>query len=209
MTELIMGGIEMNDTLNYDELKQQVKGIELERDYTYQDKLTPKLDYQSKNIELSIDQNFLNEVLLWKVNRYAEFPSDVIEALNELKHTNDPKLEEKLLKEVLKQLLAIKGVQLPMASTILRFTNPERFAIYDQRVGRIINELNTIGSISDLISEEKKIIKIEDTIKFYEKYLIKLRHISSKLGIPFPYSDRILYLADKKFKGKLKANKSD
>lgn len=194
----------MSNEKNYSVLKQQVESIELERDYSYQEKLTAKLDYQSKNLELSIDQNFLNEVVLWKVNRYAEFNSDVIESLNELKNASDPILEKGLLKQVLKQLLEIKGVQLPMASTILRFTKPERFAIYDQRVGRFINEVNKNGSILDNLSEERKRAKIAETIKFYEKYLIKLREICIDLGIEFSDSDRILYLADKKFNGKLK-----
>ena len=41
--------------------------------------------------------------------------------------------------EILTSLLKTKGVQLAMASTILRFRNPNIFQIIDQRVYRVIN----------------------------------------------------------------------
>lgn len=203
MTALIMGGIKMNEEIKHKELKEEILQIKLEKSYIYQPELTPELDKSSKDKKKSIDQNFLNEVVLWKVNRYAKFSDDVIAGLNQLKRLNNETTDNELFKKVLAQLLSIKGVQLPMASTILRFTKPERFAIYDQRVGRLIEKENEVGSISDSLSETKKEEKINQTIEFYQDYLLTLKTICKELDIKFSEADRILYLADKKFNGKL------
>lgn len=73
-----------------------------------------------------------------------------------------------------------------MASTLLRFINPEYFQIIDQRVYRLLYGEN----LKIPFSKSKK-------IDLYKKYIIYLRNICDKYKIPFSQSDRILYLLDK------------
>ncbi|NQX80419.1 MAG: hypothetical protein HRT66_00270 [Flavobacteriaceae bacterium] len=49
--------------------------------FDYQESLTKKLDCNSTDF----DQNTLNEIVLWKVNRYAEFDSQLISLINSVK----------------------------------------------------------------------------------------------------------------------------
>ena len=103
--------------------------------FDYQTDLTNKLD----NFNQAFDQQIINEIVLWKVNRYAPVTKETIELLNKI-DANSTELEIKLTREVLKSLLETKGIQLPMASTILRFKNEKIYQIIDQRVYRIINK---------------------------------------------------------------------
>ena len=49
-------------------------------DYSYQDLLTPKLD----SLKSDFDQEIINEIVLWKVNRYAQIKPEALDLLNEL-----------------------------------------------------------------------------------------------------------------------------
>lgn len=107
--------------------------VQADKQYDYQPDLTEKLD----NFTESFDQQVINEIVLWKVNRYASFDDGTIKLLNKI----DPKatkLDTEMTREILKSLLKKKGVQLAMASTILRFRNKNIYQIIDQRVYRII-----------------------------------------------------------------------
>mgnify|MGYP006438023943 FL=1 len=162
--------------------------------FNYQESLTDKLDNYNKKF----DQSILNEIILWKVNRYAEFSEDTIKLINSI----DPKQDElniELTNKVLESLLKTKGVQIAMASTILRFKNPDVYQIIDQRVFRIIYpdkqlKLNSYPS-------DKNINK---QIDVYIKYLSDLKDVCNQLQIPFNKSDRILYKADKRINKEVK-----
>ena len=155
--------------------------------FKYQAELTNKLDKLTDNF----DQATLNEIVLWKVNRYAELTPKLINELNSIKKT-DTIINEELTRTILRGLLGTKGIQLPMASTILRFKNPKIYQIIDQRVFRIIygKKLN-LG-----YNQNNK--KSDDQIDIYLKYLNDLKRISLELGIQFELSDRILFNADKR-----------
>lgn len=155
--------------------------------FKYQDELTKKLDKLTDNF----DQATLNEIVLWKVNRYAELTTELINELNSIKKT-DTTINEELTRTILRGLLGTKGIQLPMASTILRFKNPKIYQIIDQRVFRIIygKKLN-LG-----YNQNNK--KTDEQIDIYLKYLNDLKRISLELGIQFELSDRILFNADKR-----------
>lgn len=156
--------------------------------FKYQDKLTVKLDSISDNF----DQNTFNEIVLWKVNRYAEFDNQTIVLINEIDKSETIINVEKTT-EILKRLLKTKGVQLAMASTILRFKNPKIYQIIDLRVYRIIYE-NQELKLSNSATDKN----LKSQIELYLNYLKDLREVCDKLKIPFSQSDRILFMADKR-----------
>jgi hypothetical protein len=155
--------------------------------FTHQIELTKKLD----NTNDLFNQDIINEIVLWKVNRFAGVDENSLRLINCI-NINSNQLDKEITKEILKELLKIKGIQLPMASTILRFRNKNIYQIIDQRVYRII-----YGEVLKLktYSSEKN---INEQIDIYLKYLSDLKDISIKLEIPFFDVDRILYKADKR-----------
>lgn len=158
--------------------KRQVEGSK----FTYQEKLTPKLDA----LQGDFTQDIINEIVLWKVNRYALLESEVLTLLNQVdgKSVN---VDTELQKNVLRALLACKGISLPMTSTILRFKNPNVFQILDQRVYRYIYG-----------EEVKYSTKIENLVIMYFEYLDTLRKACHTHDVAFRDADRILYMLDKK-----------
>ena len=173
--------METIDTVNINQ-----EDFSLEK-FTYQKKLTQKLD----NISGDFDQNIINEIVLWKVSRYAALSEDAITKLNKIS-SNAKKLDINLTREILEALLACSGIRLPMASTILRFKNPAIYQIIDQRVYRF------------LYGEE--LVNNKNSIDLYIDYLDYLRKKCNEYKIPFKYSDRILYLADKRENKKISLN---
>jgi len=157
-------------------------------EYRYQETLTKKLDAISSDF----DQKTLNEIVLWKVNRYAEFDSDLISMINSIDQTQT-ELDIDKTKLLLRLLIKTKGVRLPMASTILKFRNPNIYQIIDQRVYRIIYEGMELKIKADPKDED-----LEYQIELYLKYLKDLSKVCSDLDIPFTMADRILYMADKR-----------
>lgn len=134
----------------------------------------------------------MNEIVLWKVNKYAEFDESLIKLINSI-DKNEFEIDIDKTKEILKGLLKTNGVQLAMASTIVRYRNPNIYQIIDQRVYRVIYE-NQILDLNTYSSEKNLNFQIE----LYIKYLIDLKRICSDLKIPFEKSDRILFMADKR-----------
>jgi len=103
------------------------------RRFRYQRELTAKLD-ALPNAQFS--QETINEIILWKVNRYARLSDDVRKALYALRALKP--LEHRSGEQVLLQLLACTGIDLPMASTILRFQAADVFQIIDRRAYRAV-----------------------------------------------------------------------
>lgn len=151
--------------------------------FNYQKELTEKLD----SLYRPFDQSVLNEIVLWKVNRYAEINTDTIALLNTI-DKDEQELNEELTESILKRLLSKKqkGVGLPMASTFLRFRNRGIYQILDQRTYRFL-----YGKKLKLTSD------INEQINLYFKYLKDLRKKCISLNIPFEDADRILYSLDK------------
>ena len=139
-------------------------------EYNFQTDLTEKLD----SLEWDFSQEILNEIILWKVNRYALFDKDTIKLLNKLDH-NSIELNKEFTTELLWKLLNTKWVQLAMATTILRFKNPSIYQIIDQRVYRFIywKEMDRIVWKNDL------------AIKLYLDYLENLWKVCIKYNISF------------------------
>ena len=164
-----------------------------DRRYDYLLDLTAKLDaYDS-----AFDRSMINEIALWKVNRYPVVPDDVLTKLNRISKT-DEAFDPESIRELLLLLLACHGVGLPMASTFLRFRNPKLFQIIDQRVYRVIygREMKLPSKSSQ--PGGNKLVDV------YLEYLRKLRETCIELDIPFEESDRILYMADKRINKNVK-----
>lgn len=162
------------------------------QNYNFQPKLTKKLD----DISSDFNQEIINEIVLWKVNRFVEIDDETFSLLNNIRK-EDNIIDENLTKRILEKLLCkeiTKGVQLAMASTILRFKNPKIYQIIDQRVYRFI-----YGKIMP-----KYFSSIDVQIETYLQYLKDLRSICNEKGIPFELSDRILYQLDKDYNKDLK-----
>lgn len=150
-------------------------------EFNYQKSLTDKLDI----IPTEFDQNKINEIVLWKVNRYVEVTPNILNLINSISISSDV-IDEELTRNVLSTLIGVPGIQLAMASTILRYRNPKIYQIIDQRVYRILEGRK--------LKVEKN---IDSQVSMYLDYLRKLRVESQRLNIPFDKADRVLYLLDK------------
>ena len=148
--------------------------------YEYQKNLTKKLDA----LEADYNQDILNEIILWKVNRYVSFSPEVITQLNNIRK-KDKDFDENTIRILLTKLLETKGVNIAMASTILRFKNPNIFQIIDQRVYRLIYGVPM--PVTTVISKK---------IDLYFMYLKELKKFCEDNNIEFSDADRILYIAD-------------
>jgi len=153
-----------------------------------QENLTKRLD----SISTIFDQNIINEIVLWKVNRYAELSEESISLLNSIPTTSD-KINVELTRTILRQLINERGIQLPMASTILRFKNPKIYQIIDQRAYRFLYPGKTLK-----LSTYKSTDNIENQINIYLNYLTDLRNAIELKHIPFEEADRVLYNLDKR-----------
>lgn len=164
---------------------------DLKTNYDHQEIITPILDEYSKSGR-SFDQSIINEIVLWKVNRYASLNaegSDALTLINKIPHDSKER-NKNLTADALTALLKCKGIRLPMATTILRFRNPQIYQLIDQRVYRFLGYPGTIPT-------GKTGNKIKAQIDIYEDYLETLETACDKLGVNFDVSDRIFYLADK------------
>jgi hypothetical protein len=166
----------------------------LER-YRYQPALTPTLDKIGTS---RIDRCLANEIVLWKVNRYVDFDAEVLAALNRALDIT-PRNRRQKGAPILRRLLEHRGIDLPMASTLLRFRNQAVFQVIDRRAYRAV-----YGTAYPL----KPHSRIEDKIEVYFEYLDKLTAIAQRLAltkkpVDFTLLDRILYVFDKLKNGKL------
>ena len=161
--------------------------IKEDRAYGFQPELTKRLDGHRGDF----DQATIKDITLWKVNRYPVIESGLIAELNKIKKTDEEYKREKL-RSLLIRLLAYRGVQLPMASTYLRFKNPKLFQIIDQRVYRALYGTEMVLPGAYNAANRKRLVDI------YFNYLDDLRRQCEELGIPFEDADRILYNVDKR-----------
>jgi hypothetical protein len=157
--------------------------------YRYQPSLTKKLDGMV-NAEFSIET--LLEIVLWKTSRYPTLTAELLRQINSFNAIDSLRGRSLVqAKQTLRSLLEVKGIQLPMASTILRFRNPRIFQIIDKRVYAIV-----CGD--EPIYPNKPPNKITDgyltkSIDMYFAYLEKLRRIARRLTLDFKTIDRVLY----------------
>jgi hypothetical protein len=157
--------------------------------YEYQPDLTGRLDDLEK---AGFTQELINEIVLWKVNRYVSLESDLLAQAECLKSLKPG--EHRKAATVLTGLLKVHGVDLPMASTILRFRNPSVFQIIDRHAYRAV-----YGSGFPLYTTSPDAKKLS----VYFKYLDDLHALCTAKGLAFKTVDRVLYIFDKRKNGKL------
>lgn len=157
--------------------------------FTYQPLLTDKL----RNEQASrVAQEWINEVVLWKLNRYVQLNTSTLALLNDPR-MKENRLDESFTRQLLFALLSTDGIRLPMASTILRFRNAAIFQIIDQRAYRFVCGKKLSSANGKSIKSKEKQIDV------YFKYLEKLRTLSQEKQWPFEQLDEILYVLDKKY----------
>lgn len=154
-------------------------------DYNFQLDLTKKLDGIAGK---TFDQEIINEIILWKVNRYAELNDQALTLLNSIR-PESVELDVSLTQELLQNMLNTRGIRLPIASTILRFKNPNIYQIIDQRAYRFL-----YGEELNLQAPTKT--NIDSQIKLYIQYLNDLKGVALKTKWDFSQLDRILYAKD-------------
>jgi thermostable 8-oxoguanine DNA glycosylase len=157
--------------------------------FNYQRDLTSRLDSIGDD---DITTSLLHEIVLWKVNRYPRIPEDLLGELNGIKDTKAK--EHKNAESVLLKLLRCAGVDLPMASTLLRFRNPSTFQIIDRHAYRAL-----YGSDYQYYSSSSA----NDKAAGYFSYLDELHSLAEAKNVRFSDLDRILYVFDKELNGTL------
>ena len=75
------------------------KLVKSDKDFTYQNELTTKLD---SNTNL-FNQDIINEIVLWKVNRYAKLDDETLLLINEIEN-DSTELDIEKTKDILKKL---------------------------------------------------------------------------------------------------------
>jgi hypothetical protein len=157
--------------------------------FTYQPQLTNKLRTEKVTV---VSQEWINEVVLWKLNRYSHLNLHTLELLNDAR-VKEIHLDKSFTRQLLIALLNTPGIRLPMASTILRFRNSSVFQIIDQRAYRFVfGRKLPIMHGNSIKSKEKQ-------IDIYFEYLKELRNISHDKEWPFEQLDEILYVLDKHY----------
>ena len=161
------------------------------QDYRYQPDLTTRLD---SSMAVPFDQTTINEVVLWKINRYVRLKEPTLELLNGVSEV--PRGAHRQAADLLALLLDTRGVDLPMASTFLRFRNPRAFQIIDRHAYRAVyGRSYPLRGTSPL--EAKRTL--------YFAYLDDLIDLAQLKDLEFERLDRILYMFDKSQNGPLKA----
>ena len=159
------------------------------KDYKYQPSLTPRLDALRTE---SFDQQLVNEIVLWKVNRYAPMEAEALDALNSLVGVEPG--NHRQAESVLRLLLRQPGVDLPMASTLMRFRKPATFQIIDRHAYRAVT-----GDYYPLYStsgEDRK-------VTLYFEYIDDLMRLAAERNVAFKDLDRMLYVFDRQENGSL------
>jgi thermostable 8-oxoguanine DNA glycosylase len=161
--------------------------------FKYQPELTRKLDSLSA---VDLTPELLNEIVLWKVNRYVFLEGDQLRRIDALRTLKPGEHEQ--ARSVLEDLLDAHGVDLPMASTFLRFRNPKVFQIVDRHAYRAL-----YGRKYPVYTQTP----LKKKIEVYFAYLHDLRSLCDRKRLAFGTVDRVLYVFDKKINGSLSNEK--
>jgi hypothetical protein len=157
--------------------------------YDNQPDLTGRLDELD---DTKFTQQIINEIVLWKVNRYVSLTPELLRQIGQLQRLKPN--EHRKGESVLAALLECHGVDLAMASTILRFRNRAVFQIVDRRAYRAV--YGTEYPLSTKFAINRK-------VSLYFGYLDALVDLCAAKGLAFETIDRVLYKFDQAKNGKL------
>lgn len=166
---------------------------QLMEEYDYQSELTEKLDTLTPN---NFDRKRLYEIVLWKLNRFPQIEDVLLDKIQNLSSLTSK--SHRTSESVLKELLSCHGIRLPMASTILRFINPNVFQIIDDRVFRVLSLEGKMPVKPPKVTERY----LQKCCDVYFNYLDELHNVCDN-SLPFEEADRILYLLDIKLGNKI------
>jgi len=100
----------------------------------------------------------------------------------------------------LDELLALRGVSVPMASAILMLLDPRRYGVIDIRVWQL---LHAVGAVT------KKPTGIRFNFRNWYQFLMIIRYLSKKFHVTARTVERTLFIAHKRYqKGHLYFGKS-
>ena len=137
------------------------------------------------------NKDIINESVLWKMNRKPQIAEKLIDAIYSLDVVKTPleAAKSELTTQVLELLLLSKGMQLPMASTVLHFYFPEVYPIVDQRAYRELYGTDY----------PKNTTKVETLVKLYVNYISDCYQYQQERcpEICFEKIDKVLYQLDK------------
>lgn len=137
------------------------------------------------------NRDIINEIVLWKMNRRPQVTEELTDAIFSLKEIKTPLqvLTDEKTGRVVEKLLQTKGMQLPMASTVLHFYYPEIFPIIDQRAYRELYAMDY----------PKTMTKIPMLTELYLKYIKDCWEYQQEKcpEIAFSQIDKVLYQLDK------------
>jgi thermostable 8-oxoguanine DNA glycosylase len=155
------------------------------KDYSYHPELTPRLDALAPQ---PFTQSVVNEIVLWKLNRYALLNAAALEELNSV--VNLQPGSHRSARDVILALLGERGVDLGMASTLLRFRNPRTFQIIDRHAYRAL-----YGAAIRLSGSTLR------KVELYLRYLDDLIELAHAKNVEFCTLDRVLYEFDRQKNG--------
>ena len=178
----------------------------LKDNYEYQLKETRYLDNNMQRLLKAANEDELlglfRQIALWKEDRVVRIKSakkinNKLKEITNIKSRKSIKNKKECIKSTVVQLMKCNGVGLPMASTILRFANPNIFPICDIRATRYLNmndEFNKVLRNRD---------NLDDAAEFYLKYIEKCYIKYNKINdgsLKFKDFDRFAYQKDKEKK---------
>src|SRR5579863_6610921 len=147
--------------------------------YKYQPRLTARLDSLDG---VGFTQDLVNEIVLWKVNRFVELDDDLLRKIECVKELNPG--EHRDAEPLIDLLLIVRGFDLPMASTLLRVRNPSVFQIIDSHAYRAVH-----GKRYPLYTSSLR----KNKISVYFDYIDELIKLCTRKTLKFETIDRVLY----------------
>lgn len=178
-----------------EELVERYSGVwgddprQLLESYRFQPELTAKLDALKAD---DVDEQTLLEIVLWKLNRYPRLTPPLLDDLKAVASLKPRQHRD--ANAVLCELLASPGIRLPIASTILRFLNPDVFQIIDDRAFRVLCPGQPLYPTKPAGSANLDRY-LKNSTRIYFEYLDDLHAVVSD-RLPFKVADRILYQLD-------------
>jgi thermostable 8-oxoguanine DNA glycosylase len=157
---------------------------DFKNDYNIYPELTKRLD----EFKGEFDAHTINEIVLWKLGRYVKLPESLLGQLDQLRELKTK--EHRKASALVGKLQQEKGVQLRVASTLLRFANPDVFQIIDSHAYRAVYGTS--------YTQDTKSFVAAQLTDLYFDYLDKLHELCEQKRFSFRDADRILFVFDKK-----------